>query len=56
MVLYDQDQRVYPAELFAVPKDQPPPFIKGSGATHVEAYWAVRTKLLGMVPGELTET
>jgi hypothetical protein len=55
LVVFDQHERVYPAECFQIPKDQQPPAIEGTGATHIEAYRAVRTKLLGLVAGELPE-
>jgi hypothetical protein len=53
LVVFDQAQRVYPVELFNFPKDQQPPAIEGTGSNNVEAYREVRSKLLGMVPGEL---
>jgi hypothetical protein len=56
LVVFDQDQRVYPVELFDFPNDQQPPAVEGAGATHVEAYREVRRKLLSLVPGELPET
>jgi hypothetical protein len=55
LVVFDQHQRVYPAEYFQIPKDQQPPAVEGTGATHIEAYWDVRIKLLGLVAGELPE-
>ncbi len=53
LVVYDQDQRVYPVELFDFPKDKQPPAIDGTGATNFEAYRDVRNKLLELVPGEV---
>lgn len=55
LVVYDPGGRVYPVELFAFPKDQQPPAIQGTGGTHVEAYRAVRDRLLGLVPGEVPD-
>jgi hypothetical protein len=55
LVVFDQDQRVYPVELFDFPKDQQPPAIEGAGANNVEAYRAVRNKLVAMIPGDLPE-
>ena len=55
LVVFDQQQRVYPVELFDYPKDQQPPAVQGDGATHVDAYREVRRKLLNLVPGELPE-
>jgi hypothetical protein len=56
LVVFDQNQRVYPVELFDFPKDQQPPAIEGTGATNIDAYRQVQNKLLGFVPGELPES
>ena len=49
LVVFDRVQRVYPVELFDFPKDKQPPAIEGTGSNNVEAYRAVRAKLLSMV-------
>jgi hypothetical protein len=56
LVVFDPNQRVYPVELFNFPKDRQPPAITGQGATNIEAYRDLRTKLLDLVPGELSRT
>jgi hypothetical protein len=55
LVVFDQVQRVYPVELFDFPKDQQPPAVEGTGGTNIEAYREVRSKLLKLVPAELSE-
>jgi hypothetical protein len=45
LVMYDADGRPHPAERFCVPQDIQPPGIGGVGATHLEAYEDLKTKL-----------
>jgi hypothetical protein len=56
LVLFDPDDRVYPAEYFQIPKEQQPPSIDGSGATHFEAYQEVRRKVAALEAGRLPKT
>jgi hypothetical protein len=53
LILSDPDNRVYPAEYFQIPKEQQPPAIDGSGATHLQAYQEVRRKVAAMKPGQM---
>ena len=56
LVLFDPEDRVFPAEYLQVPKEQEPPAIDGSGATHFEAYQEVRRKLAALEAGQLPKT
>jgi hypothetical protein len=56
LVLFDPDDRVYPAEYFQIPREQQPPSIDGSGATHFEAYQEVRRKLTALEAGPMPKT
>lgn len=56
LILSDPEDRVYPAEYFQIPKEQEPPAIDGSGATHLEAYQEVRRKLTARAAGRLPKS
>jgi hypothetical protein len=45
LVVYDEGQRAYPAECFAIPADQQPLGIDGFGSTQLEAYRDLESKL-----------
>ena len=55
MVVYDDKNRVYPAEIYSIPDDQQPPSIDGSGNTHLEAYNNLKDKLTNLTVGPKPE-
>ena len=56
LVMYDAHGRPHPAERFSVPQDIQPPGIGGTGATHLEAYEDLKTKLLQLCLHNATNT